>query len=109
MRYRSTFLLLLASLLGTPVLLHSYRAGQRCAAITGQIDAPAFGVLDPAGICRSINPDPLWARFFGIASVAALVAAGIGFARGLAARRHERNLLAGAGVHVSERDLPIEE
>ena len=106
---RSTILFLIACLFGTPVLIHAYRVGQHCAAITGQTEGSPFVVSDPTSLCRAVGPDPLWARGFGVLSLASLVAAGIGLSRGLAARRHERKMLAQVGVKVKEEDLFLEE
>ncbi len=97
MRYRILLLLILASLLGTPVLVHRGNAMQRCASVP-----------DPV-TCASINPEPLWMRPFGILSAASLLFAGWIALQAFQARRREQQMLRAVGVNVKETDLPLEE
>ena len=97
MRFRVFYLLVLASLLGTPVLLHRANTEQRCAQIP-----------DPAE-CAVVAPDPLWMRPAGLLSLAAMVAAGYLFATAWTARHREKQMLDDVGVHVREEELPLEE
>ena len=106
---RSTILLLIACFLGTPVLMHAVHEGQRCASATGQPDAFPLLVSDPAGVCRSISSDPLWARLFGLLSLVAMAAAAFDLSSAYRGRRRERDLLARVGVRVDEADLPLED
>ena len=97
MRFRVFYLIVLASLLGTPVLVHRANAAQRCASIA-----------DPA-MCAAALPDPAWVRPAGLLSLLALVTAGVLYARAYAARQQEKQMLDAVGVHVPEQDLPLEE
>ncbi len=97
MRSRLLSLLLLASLLGTPVLLHRANVADRCATLAND------------ALCTAVQPDPLWVRPFGLLSATLLVLAAGLFARAWSERRRERLLLEGVGVRVREQDLPLEE
>ncbi len=97
MRNRLVLLLVLATLLGTPVLIHWQSNQQRCA-----------DIADTA-ICRIAVPDPLWVRPLGVLAAATLLVAGILYLRAFAARRKEKELLDDVGVHVPEQDLPLDE
>ncbi len=97
MRFRVFYLLVLASLLGTPVLLHRNTVLQQCAQ------------LPDAAMCATVAPDPFWVRPAGLLSLLALGAAAYLAAVGWTARHREKEMLDGVGVHVREEDLPLEE
>ncbi len=97
MRYRIVLLLLLASLLGTPVLVHRANAMQRCASVP-----------DPV-TCAAINPEPMWTRPFGIVSAVSLLFAGWVMLQAVQARQREQQMLRAVGINVKEADLPLEE
>lgn len=94
---RIALLFILASVLGTPVLLHRSEVQQRCASIPDR------------STCSAVAPDPIWVRPFGFMSALALVWAAALFVQAVTARRREKELLGQAGVAVSEADLPLEE
>ncbi|GAA3760645.1 hypothetical protein [Terriglobus aquaticus] len=96
MRNRILLLLLFASLLGTPVLLHR---SQRIAACAN---------LD-AGTCAMTNPDPWWMVPLGVLSLLVLGYAAYVLAADWSERRKEKDMLDAVGVHVKEEDLPLEE
>ncbi len=97
MHFRIVLLFLVASLLGTPVLLHHAGRANVCARIA-----------DPA-LCATAYPDPLWVRPLGILSLLMLGYALYVLATAWAERRHEKQMLDTIGVHVREEDLPLEE
>lgn len=97
MRFRVFYLLVLASLLGMPVLLHRAHTQQVCAA------------LPDASTCAVVAPDPFWMRPLGLLSALTLGAAVYLFATAWSARHREKEMLDAVGVHVREEDLPLEE
>ncbi len=97
MRFRIFYLLVLASLMGMPVLLHRAHTQQACAQISD------------AAICAVVAPDAWWMRPLGLLSAVSLVAAAYVFAAAWSARRREKEMLDDVGVHVREEDLPLEE
>ena len=97
MRFRIFYLVVLASLLGTPVLVHRTNVQQRCAAIP-----------DPA-TCAMVVPDPFWLRPAGLLSALSLAFAAYLLTRAYTARHREKVMLDQVGVHVPEEDLPLEE
>lgn len=96
MRFRLGILFLLASVLGTPVLLHRANVQQRCGDVGYDV-------------CRAISPDPAWVLPLGILSALILVYCAVLFAQDWSARRREKEMLDAVGVHVREEDLPLEE
>lgn len=96
MRFRISILFLLASLLGTPVLLHRANLQSRCGDVGYDV-------------CRAISPDPAWVRAVGVLSLLILLFATFLFAQAWSARRREKEMLDSVGVHVPEEDLPLEE
>ena len=96
MRYRILLLFVFASLLGTPVLLH------RSARLSACMN------LD-AALCSTMFPDPWWMVPLGLVSLAVLGYATYLLASAWAERRHEKDMLDAVGVHVREKDLPLEE
>ncbi len=97
MRFRIFYLLVLASLLGTPVLIHRTRAAQMC----DNLGSPTE--------CALLANDPWWVRPAGLLSAFTLGAAGFLFAQAWVDRRREKDMLDAVGVHVREEDLPLEE
>lgn len=97
MRFRIVLLFLLASLLGTPVLLNRMQTQDACAHIP-----------DPA-MCAAVAPTPVWVRPLGILSLLVLLYLAYRFATAWAERRREKDLLDAVGVHVREDELPLEE
>lgn len=96
MRFRISLLFLLASLLGTPVLLYRANMQQRCGDVGYDV-------------CRAISPDPVWVRPAGILSAFILACVAALFAQAWTARHREKEMLDQVGVHVREEDLPLEE
>ncbi len=97
MRFRIFYLVVLASLLGTPVLVRRMNRIQRCDSIP-----------DPA-ICGVVAPDPGWMVPAGLCSIAALAMAGVVYTQAWSARHREKEMLDDVGVKVREEDLPLEE
>ncbi len=97
MRFRIFYLLVLASLLGTPVLAHRARTAQMCAS------------LGDTASCALIAPDPWWMRPAGLLSALALGTAAVLFAQAWTERHREKEMLDAVGVHMREEDLPLEE
>ena len=97
MRFRIFYLLVLASLLGTPVLIHRTRAAQTCADLGSPTE------------CAQLVTDPWWIRPAGLLSALTLGVAAYIFAQSWVERRREIEMLDAVGVHVREEDLPLEE
>ena len=97
MRFRIFYLLVLASLLGTPVLIHRTHAQQMCASLGSPTE------------CAMLVNDPWWMRPAGLLSALTLAAAAYIFAQSWVDRRREKDMLDAVGVHVREEALPLEE
>ena len=96
MRNRILLLFAFASLLGTPVLMH------RAARVTACMNLDAV-------LCATMFPDPWWLLPLGFLSLLMLGYAAYLLATAWVERRREKDMLEAVGVHVQEKDLPLEE